>query len=149
MDKNQMVDELHRLGNNIRSCRLKRGLTQEKLAQLAGVGYKFLSEIERGKVNPSYLILRSLMDALQLEIRVSMPNQPGATAHSEDSTTPPIEQPIDNLLGFIRNNHKSRINGEIADIYSYLDTTEEQQARNARTILNALFDDSHSDDHVT
>jgi len=43
------------LGKNIRKLRLKRGYTQEKLAELADIDYKYLQKIE-GKNPPALKI---------------------------------------------------------------------------------------------
>lgn len=37
------------LGREIRAARKKQGLTQVELAEVAGVGTRFISELERGK----------------------------------------------------------------------------------------------------
>lgn len=59
------------LGKNIRATRKKHGLTQKKLASMAGIGTRFLSELERGK--PSAQLGKTLMIAnlLGLEIHIN------------------------------------------------------------------------------
>jgi transcriptional regulator with XRE-family HTH domain len=52
------------LKKNVRSARLQRGLTQEKLAFDAGVDLTYLGGIERGKRNPSLLVMARIADAL-------------------------------------------------------------------------------------
>jgi transcriptional regulator with XRE-family HTH domain len=52
------------LKKNVRSARLQRGLTQEKLAFDAGVDLTCLGGIERGKRNPSLLVMARIADAL-------------------------------------------------------------------------------------
>ncbi len=42
-----------KLGLRIRELRKKQGLSQEELAQQAGLDYSYLNEIEAGKRNPS------------------------------------------------------------------------------------------------
>lgn len=42
-----------RFGQNLRILRLDRGLTQEKLAELADVHWTFVGKVERGEVNIS------------------------------------------------------------------------------------------------
>lgn len=42
-------DREHAIGAFVRRRRKAHGLTQEELAELAGVGTRFLSELERGK----------------------------------------------------------------------------------------------------
>ena len=45
-----------------------RRLTQEELAERAGLSYKFVGEVERGQGNPTVETLVRLSKALQLEI---------------------------------------------------------------------------------
>jgi len=54
------------IGMNIRECRLEANLTQEALAELAGIGQQFLSKLERGKGIPSLATVMSLCDALHV-----------------------------------------------------------------------------------
>jgi transcriptional regulator with XRE-family HTH domain len=55
------------LGNRVRSLRLERGLTQEKLAEELGVTPRYLAGIERGERN---LTLDSV-DSLAQQLGVS------------------------------------------------------------------------------
>lgn len=52
------------LGRTIREERKRQGLTQDELAQLAGVGINFVSQIERGKptaeIGKAFALLRML-----------------------------------------------------------------------------------------
>jgi transcriptional regulator with XRE-family HTH domain len=52
------------LGQAIRQLREKRGLTQEQLAEDAGIVGTTISLIERGYANPTWATLRDLADAL-------------------------------------------------------------------------------------
>lgn len=45
--------EVMRIASQIRKLRERAGLTQEELAKRAGVGLRFLRELEQGKRNPS------------------------------------------------------------------------------------------------
>lgn len=58
--------DLIRLGQALRSAREERGLTQDALADAADVSKKYISNIERGKCNPSYDILYRLVSALHI-----------------------------------------------------------------------------------
>ncbi|NCU41072.1 XRE family transcriptional regulator, partial [Candidatus Saccharibacteria bacterium] len=48
-----MVDTLELFGKRIRSLRRATDLTQEQLAELAGISLQNMGEIERGKGNPT------------------------------------------------------------------------------------------------
>lgn len=48
--------------------RSERGLTQEQLAERAGISVDFLSLIERGKSSPSFENLDELADALDVPV---------------------------------------------------------------------------------
>ena len=54
------------LGKRIKEIRKKRGLTQEKLAELAGIETPSLSNIENGKNYPNNETLEKLSDALKI-----------------------------------------------------------------------------------
>jgi transcriptional regulator with XRE-family HTH domain len=52
------------LGAAIRELRAKRGMTQEALAQNAGITVAHLSGIERGHANPSWGAVVAIAEAL-------------------------------------------------------------------------------------
>jgi XRE family transcriptional regulator, regulator of sulfur utilization len=53
-------------GRVIRRLRRERDVSQQALARVADVGAKYLSEVERGKSNPTVAIAYKLADALGL-----------------------------------------------------------------------------------
>ena len=55
-------------GRNLNDQRLKKGLTQEQLGELANVNYKYIGEIERGEKNPTAIILYKLSQALGISV---------------------------------------------------------------------------------
>ena len=55
------------LGNNVRRLRLSRGLSQEKLALEIDMKRSYLSDLERGKRNPSIRALERIATALEAE----------------------------------------------------------------------------------
>jgi transcriptional regulator with XRE-family HTH domain len=59
---------LKRVGARIRELRLERGISQEALADLAGVGRSYQSGIERGVRNCSTLHLLRLAKALGVRV---------------------------------------------------------------------------------
>ena len=56
--------QLDSFGKRLKSLRLKTGLSQEHLAFYAGTCTKEISNIERGKGNPTLLSIVSLAEAL-------------------------------------------------------------------------------------
>ena len=52
------------LGNRIRESRIKKGYTQQDLADRADIGVVYISEIERGIKMPSLNIFIKIVDAL-------------------------------------------------------------------------------------
>lgn len=52
---------------NLRNKRKERGLTQERLAQRAGISYNFISQLERGMKAPTLRTVEKLADALDLD----------------------------------------------------------------------------------
>ncbi|MGW3321175.1 helix-turn-helix transcriptional regulator [Streptomyces virginiae] len=61
------------LGNRIRDARLQADLTQEKLAELAGVDRTTVQNAESGKVDPKFSLLLRLARAMHLPARDLMP----------------------------------------------------------------------------
>ena len=59
------------LGGTIRRMRKQNGLTQEKAASLAGVGTRFLSELERGKPTSQIGKTLKVIRLLGLEIHIN------------------------------------------------------------------------------
>ena len=56
------------LGQQVRALRRQRRLTQEQLAELAGVSLQRIGEIERGQGNPTLNSLVKLSDALDISL---------------------------------------------------------------------------------
>lgn len=67
-----MADEdiVERIGLNITIIREQRGLTQEKLAELAGLHRAYIGQIERGEKNIGLRNLEKISKALDIDIRV-------------------------------------------------------------------------------
>jgi transcriptional regulator with XRE-family HTH domain len=53
-------------GKRVRELRLKRKLSQEKLAELADLHSNYVGVVERGRQNPSLLIIVKLARALEV-----------------------------------------------------------------------------------
>lgn len=56
------------VGNNLRTYRMMRNMTQEELAEKVGVSISFCANIERGKKGVSMFILRDFADALDITV---------------------------------------------------------------------------------
>jgi transcriptional regulator with XRE-family HTH domain len=61
---------LRGLGAEIRAIRQARGLSQERLADLAGLHRNFIGLIERGQRNPTYLTMVAISAKLELRLSV-------------------------------------------------------------------------------
>ena len=68
MDKKEILKEF---GRNLRFERLKKGLSQEQLAEAAGVSYgQVIGMIERGETNTSLSVIVSLLSVLDINFEV-------------------------------------------------------------------------------
>jgi len=56
------------LGENVRRLRRECRLTQEELAFEAGIDRTYVSQIERGVINPSLLVLHKVATALKATV---------------------------------------------------------------------------------
>lgn len=62
-------EKLYALGAKIRYERVKKGLSQETLADLTGLSRRAISCIECGINDPKYLTLLSISDALEITLQ--------------------------------------------------------------------------------
>lgn len=62
-------DFLKWFGGRLRDIRRKRGLSQEELAELAGVDRTYVGGVERGERNLSVLNVKKLSDALGINVK--------------------------------------------------------------------------------
>jgi transcriptional regulator with XRE-family HTH domain len=68
-DKSRALpDVLRPLGEQLRRLRLERALSQERLAELAGLNYKHIGRIELAKVEPGAAVLVRLARALRVPV---------------------------------------------------------------------------------
>lgn len=58
------MDMRRLVGRNVRRIRKAKGLTQETLAEVSGFSQQYLSDLERGRCNPSIVTLYELAQAL-------------------------------------------------------------------------------------
>lgn len=62
------MDKKRLLGKRIREIRKRQRLSQEKLAERAGISAQYVSNIERGKENPTLDLLLGLAEALRVSL---------------------------------------------------------------------------------
>ena len=63
---------LRAVGARVAGLRKDRGWTQDELAEHVELTPKYISEIERGVVNPSVLVLRAVASALEVPLHKLM-----------------------------------------------------------------------------
>lgn len=71
------------IGRIVRAARRAQGLRQDQLAGAAGVGVRFLSELERGKPTVRLEKMIAVLDTLGCSLRVEMP--PGEAPPPEEA----------------------------------------------------------------
>ena len=62
------IDDLTALGQKMLEARKNKELTQQELSDLSHVSVKQIANIEKGKMNPSYLILKALAKVVHLSL---------------------------------------------------------------------------------
>lgn len=58
------MDMRRLVGGNVRRFRLAAAMTQEQLAERAGFGQQYISDLERGRENPTVVTLFELSQVL-------------------------------------------------------------------------------------
>jgi transcriptional regulator with XRE-family HTH domain len=64
--------ELIAFGETVRSVRLDKGISQEALAELAGIDRSYMGGIERGEHNIALINIKRISDALEMSISAVM-----------------------------------------------------------------------------
>lgn len=62
------MDVRTRVGQNLQRLRREKDFSQEELAHLSNVHQTYVSDLERGKRNPSILVLQRLAVALDADL---------------------------------------------------------------------------------
>lgn len=66
---NNKIDTItYKVGIKIRIERMKKGLSQEKLAELAKIGTNSVGGIERGEQSPTVETMAAIANALEIEL---------------------------------------------------------------------------------
>lgn len=68
------------LGENVRRLRERRGWTQDRLAEAAGLHYTYVSGIERGRRNVTIDVLARIAEALRVRPAELLRELPAAPA---------------------------------------------------------------------
>jgi len=63
-DHQELID----LGNAVRSIRSDKGISQEKLAELAGIDRSYMGGVERGEHNIALINIKRISDALGVSV---------------------------------------------------------------------------------
>lgn len=61
-------DRVLAFGKRVREVRKKQGISQEKLAELAGIDRSYMGNIERGEKNVTLKKVYEICDALDIDI---------------------------------------------------------------------------------
>lgn len=89
MDRSRASEGLRSIAANIRRLREKRGLTQEQLAEAAGLETRYVQTLESGRANPSAAVLIIVAGSLEVsvgtlfrpaQLRKQRPGRPKASA---------------------------------------------------------------------
>ena len=62
------MDVRQRVGLNLQALRRAKGLSQEELAHRSGIHQTYLSGVERGKRNPSVMVMSRIAEALDADV---------------------------------------------------------------------------------
>jgi transcriptional regulator with XRE-family HTH domain len=63
------MDVRQRVGLNLQTLRKSKGFSQEELAHRADIHQTYLSGVERGKRNPSIVVLQRIAEALNVDLQ--------------------------------------------------------------------------------
>lgn len=100
------MTDLERLGEKIKGARNNKGYTQQELADRCCISLKHLQGIEKGKKNPSYLVLRAIVRVLEISLdSLLIPEMPESEQGANEIrqiylSCPDIARPV--LLGSTR-----------------------------------------------
>jgi transcriptional regulator with XRE-family HTH domain len=64
------------LGKAIRTARLEKGWSLEKLATRSGLNIDYISRLERGMVNASIATIEAIADSMKAEFSVTFAGKP-------------------------------------------------------------------------
>lgn len=85
-----------KFANNLRNLRKSRGLTQEKLAELVEVDFRYISFIENARNFPSAELIEKLANALNVDYTTMF-------SFEEDFTRKDIETRLSKIIKYLDN----------------------------------------------
>lgn len=63
-------DRMVAFGKRVREVRKSKGISQEKLAEMAGIDRSYMGNIERGEKNITLKKIYEICDALKIDIKI-------------------------------------------------------------------------------
>jgi transcriptional regulator with XRE-family HTH domain len=89
-----VVDIRRLVGRNVRRIRLAKGLTQERFADRSGFAQQYLSDLERGRRNPTVVTLFELAAALGVDhVELVAPDAEVTSTASNSTSRAPKRHP--------------------------------------------------------
>jgi transcriptional regulator with XRE-family HTH domain len=104
-DLNGLTNLQTGLGEQVRRLRQEKGFTLEEVAQLSGCSLGSLSQLERGKANPSFMTLARIAQALNVPV--------ARLLQIENSTSPVVRRFQGRRLNV---HHKAEENGTLYEL---------------------------------
>lgn len=80
------MDMRRLVGRNVRRVRTERGLTQEQFSDCSGFTQQYISDLERGRRNPTIVSLYELASALGIDhVELVRPDEQALAERNEKS----------------------------------------------------------------
>ena len=104
-----MSADMRALGESIRAARMRKGLTQEALAEMLDITPIHLKNMESSRRNPSVPLLFALMEILDLAVDalVFPERQEGGALHTNGLSEAEVEA-LSRLVDVMRQEHRDR-----------------------------------------
>lgn len=67
--KGNSMNELQQIGKKIAEIRIKRGFTQEKLAEMVNYSTNHIAKLESARTKPSFNLLIDIANAMNIEVK--------------------------------------------------------------------------------
>jgi ribosome-binding protein aMBF1 (putative translation factor) len=87
---------LRRLGMKLQKRRLSIGLSQEQVCSVTNMNRTYLSDVERGVSNPSFLVLWKLAKALNMELWQIVKEMDQNGQNGSDQPQQPVQKRLNN-----------------------------------------------------